>query len=155
MIAVGNYRDVKGSYRANKKTELFSRSSVWSNQPDYPFGERYISDYSIVAMKDFFYVFGGQTEDSTTNRITSFSTISKVWKIYGKLKSARSGHGVFIHEGDFVIVGGTINGGDQPVSTERCTLKEDTIQCTAIKPKLSNYYNYPEMIAVPHDYCSK
>ena len=139
----------------NIKTELFSRSNIWSGRTDYPFGERYISDYSIVAMKDFFYFFGGQTGHSTTKTIASFSTITKVWKICGKLQNARSGHGVFIHEGDFVIVGGTMNGGEIDVPTERCNLNGDRIQCTVVEPKLSDYKYYPEMIAVPHDYCPK
>ena len=74
----------------------------------------------------------------------------------GELKRARNGHGVIIQDGEFVIVGGQDeNGSDKPVFTERCTLQGDRIQCAVVKPKLAKYRHYPEMIAVPHDYCPK
>ena len=152
MIAVGSTEP------SNLSTELLSRSNIWSTQAQYPFGKKYICDYSIVAIKDLFYIFGGGTlwdYSGSTKNIVTFSTKTNEWKMCGELKRARYGHGVFVQEDSFVIVGGTMDGVDTPVSTERCTLKEDKIQCTAVKPKLSNYQHYPEMIAVPRDYCPK
>ena len=153
MLAVGSTEP------SNLQTELLSRSNIWSTQAKYPFGKKYISDYSIVAIKDLVYIFGGQTAwDSSgiTKNIASFSTKTKDWKKCGQLKKDRYGHGVFVHEGDFIIIGGR-NGNrpNDPLSTERCILKEDTIHCTVVKPKLWDYGYYPEMIAVPHDYCPK
>ena len=40
-------------------------------------------------------------------------------------------------------------------STERCTLRDDAIQCVAFDPVLKTDYTYPEMIGVPFDYCLK
>ena len=149
MIAVGS------RWPFNKKTELFSRSNIWSTEADYPLG-KCINSYAIVAIKNLFYVFGGELgSNGATKSIASFSTKTKDWKKCGELKQGRSGHSVFIHEGDFVIVGGTMDGGEMKIVTERCTLNEDKIQCTVVKPKISNYKYYPEMIAIPHDYCPK
>ena len=149
MIAVGSREPI------NRKTELLSRSNIWSTQAAYPFGRKHFYDYSIVAIKDLFYTFGGATQvpDSSgvTKTIASFSTMTKKWKMCGELKKARGGHGVIVQNGEFVVVGGE----HENVFTERCSLKDDTIHCTAVKPKLSNFDFYPEMIAVPHDYCPK
>ena len=146
MIAVGSGEP------SSKKTELLSRSNVWSNQPDYPFGERYIYDYAIVSMKDLFFIFGGVIFDAYSNTIASFSTQTKNWNKCGKLKQKRYGHSVFIQEGKFVVVGGR-NGDDNHMYTERCTLKNGKNDCKTIKPELHDYSYYPEMVAVPHDYC--
>ena len=148
MIAVGS------SEQPYRKTELFSRSNVWSTEADYPFGDRYFYEYAIVAMNDLFYIFGGNTFGHGFKTIASFSTITKDWKKCGKLKQSRYGHSVFIQEGKFVVVGGG-NGIDNFLHTERCTLENDNVDCKTIEPTPHDYSLYPEMIAVPYDYCPK
>ena len=101
-------------------------------------------------MGDSFYIFGGMADPflwTGTKTVASFSTITKEWKNLGNLKEARYDHAVFVHMGDFVVVGG------QSELTERCKLNNDTIQCKAIEPKLQVYY--PVLMSIPHDYCKK
>ena len=91
--------------------------------------------------------------------IAAFSTVTKEWKKYGELNYARYGHGVFVHQGEFIVVGGEHYGGSDDhatkLSTERCTLVEDSIECKAVDPVFNNYFSYPEMIRVPYDYCQE
>ena len=153
MLAVGSHEPY------NLETELLSRSNVWSTQTQYPFGKKYICDYSIVAIKNLFYIFGGGTlwdSSGITKKIASFSTTTKKWKMCGELKKDRYGHGVILQDGDFLIIGGKNgNKDDKPIYTERCILKNDRIECAVVEPKLLKYEYYPEMIAVPHDHCPK
>ena len=73
------------------------------------------------------------------------------------MKSARSGHGVFIQQGVFVVVGGIhyTTGYESKRFTERCTLNGDAFECELVGPELDYYWGYPEMIRVPYDYCPK
>ena len=62
--------------------------------------------------------------------------------------------------GEFIIIGGveTKKSGASPIvpmSTERCTLTGDKINCVDVGPWLTNYWSYPEIMHVPHDYCLK
>ena len=96
-----------------------------------------------------------------TNIIAAFSIITKKWTKSGKLNKARLGHGVIVRDGDFIVVGGTDYGElyENSFETERCTLIVDTqftpIKCSNVDPVLDDYYYYPEMMRVPHDYCQK
>ena len=80
-----------------------------------------------------------------------FDTKTKQWKNLGKLNEARRGHGVIVQQGQFIVVGG-LNG---PLGTERCTLVNDSIQCTTVDPELENYNHYPVMMHVSGDFCQK
>ena len=104
----------------------------------------YILDYSIVALETSFYIFGGDW----SNVIASFSTTSMEWRKLGYLNKARNGHGVIIHQGEFIIVGGYAD-------TERCILNGDSVQCSTVDPELEGYYYYPEMMSVPENFCPK
>ena len=97
-------------------------------------------------------------DPQVTKRIAAFSTITKRWKRIGELKYAREGHGVFIQQETFVVVGGKQNGYDVEIhekKTERCTLVDDVVECLAVDPVLRYYWSYPEMIRVPYDYCTQ
>ena len=105
-------------------------------------------------MAETFYIFGGDAgpRDSTpSTTIAAFSTVTKEWKKVGNLNQARFAHGVFIQQGNFIVVGGYFG----TLGTERCILNEDEIRCTVIDPELSTYYYYPEMMAVEPDFCPK
>ena len=49
----------------------------------------------------------GGTVPTVTKTIAVFSTITKEWKKIGEFNYARFGHGVFIQQDAFVLVGGT------------------------------------------------
>ena len=108
-------------------------------------------------MNSTFYIFGGYSyrffvsaRKSSKNDIASFDTITKEWKKLGSLNQARRGHRVIFHQGHFVVLGGKKG----PLSTERCTLNGDSMQCTTIGPVLEHFQDYPEMMPVPENYCS-
>ena len=114
----------------------------------------YIIRYPIVTLANTFYIFGGDSgpsDNTPTNPIVAFSTITKEWKKLGELNRARYAHGVFIQQGDFIVVGGY----DRKLFTERCTFNEADIHCTLVDPELENYAYYPEMMAVMPSYCEK
>ena len=105
-------------------------------------------------MEDTFYIFGGDSgprDYTPSSTIATFSTVTKEWKKLGELNQARLGHGVFIQQGHFIVVGG-YNGN---LRTERCTLNEDAISCTLIDPELNGYAFYPEMMSVEQNFCPK
>ena len=105
-------------------------------------------------MAQSFYIFGGDLGSSVKgsgNTIAAFSTTTKEWKKLGEMNRSRYAHGVFIQEGDFIVVGGY--GGTY--GTERCILNEEEISCTLIDPELDEYCYYPEMMAVGPNYCPK
>ena len=99
-------------------------------------------------MSNSFYTFGGYT-DNFSNVIASFDTSTKIWKKLGKLNQARRGHGVIVHQGQFIVVGGYSGS----LGTERCILKDNSIRCETVEPKLEQYYWYPEMLSVTDNFC--
>ena len=87
-------------------------------------------------MGSSFYVFGGYGYGSAYrgDTIAGFYTNTKQWKKLGYLNKSREGHGIILHQGQFIVVGGH---GLQ--ETERCILKGDSIQsfqCTTVGPEL-------------------
>ena len=89
-----------------------------------------------------------------SNIIARFETSTRQWKKLGELNEARLGHGVIAQKGEFIVVGGD---GiiDEGTKTERCSLSDDSIQCTSVDPELYDYFFYPEMMLVPENYCPK
>ena len=87
------------------------------------------------------------------NVIAAFDTTKKQWDKIGKLNQARSGHGVIVHQGQFIVVGGGFL--SAPIGTERCKLKDDSMKCTTVDPELKGYRFYPEMMSVPGNFCQK
>ena len=73
-----------------------------------------------------------------------------------------------LHQGVFVVIGGRYQDPYDPfvnlpakvesnttMSTERCTLNGQFIECTSVEPDLVGLEFFPEMIRVPSDYCSE
>ena len=109
--------------------------------------------FSIVALKSSFYTFGGNKSDNkSTSLIAKFDTITEKWKKLGVLNQNRKSHSVFIHQGDFVVVGGLHY---KAISNERCTMDGDKIMCTEFQPELEGYGYYPQMMSVSQSYCPK
>ena len=70
LIAVGCEAN---SYRP-AKTELLSKSNVWSTEADYPNGEDGVCGHAIVAQDDRFILFGGSTSMPWhSNSVDAFS----------------------------------------------------------------------------------
>ena len=122
----------------------------------------FINEYSIVALNSSFYIFGGykskisfygMTRGIYSSVIASFSTTTKRWEKLGYLNEARTVHGVIVHQGEFIIVGG-YNENIRYLSTERCILSDDLVQCSTAGPKLQGYSYYPEMMLVSENFCS-
>ena len=69
-----------------------------------------IRNFAIVAIDETFLIFGGLTKDRgvvvPTNVIASFNTRSRKWQRIGEMKEARYGHGVILHQGKYIVVGG-------------------------------------------------
>ena len=86
---------------------------------------------------------------SATDKIAQFSTITKQWKIIGKLNTARFGHGTFLQMGELVVVGGALS----KFGTERCSLVGESIECIDVNPELDEYATFPHMMRVPDNYC--
>ena len=104
----------------------------------------------IVAFGSSFYLFGGY-DGGSIKTIAGFDTNTKQWKKLGYLNQGRRGHGLIVHQGQFIVVGGYKGS----LATERCILKGDSIQCTTDGPELDDYYFYPELMSVPENYCPK
>ena len=78
----------------------------------------------------------------------------------GSLNTGRRGLAAIYDGINFLIVGGTQNGGindhtNEPVRNEVCTLKESTMTCVVQwqSEALENYNPYPELFLVGEDFC--
>ena len=61
---------------------------------------------------------------------------------------ARSGHGVIQVDNEFIVVGGSRDGGGN-VLTESCILNQQSMICTTREPQLSKFTAYPELMLIP------
>ena len=111
--------------------------------------------YPIVALDSTFYIFGPVYESRAQKTIAAFDTIKKEWKYMGDLKEDRIHHGVIIHDGDFLVIGGFYWGieSGHDLSIERCILADDSIQCQLIDPVLEARSEFPAMMHVSDDFC--
>ena len=69
----------------------------------------------------------------------------------GRLNQGRNGHAAIEVQGQFLVVGG---GGDYGSTvTEKCVFNNKRVRCNAQLPYLHAYETYPELFAVPNDFC--
>ena len=101
-------------------------------------------------MDTSFFVFGGFNSKGAET-IASFDTNTKQWKKLGNLNGYRKGHGVITYKGEFIVAGGA----PWSLETERCTMKDNSIECTYAHPQLQDFFEYPEMMLVTKSFCSK
>ena len=64
----------------------------------------------------------------------------------------RRGHNAIVVQGEMLVVGG-YSPQTEPYKTERCIETDAQIRCSDQEPKLVNYSYYPELFAVPDNYC--
>ena len=67
----------------------------------------------------------------------------------GELIQKRNGHNAIVVQGEILVVGGSAG----ELKTERCIETDGQIRCSAQEPELKDYRYYPELFAVPDDYC--
>ena len=92
---------------------------------------------------------GDYSSGYDSNVIVAFDTHTKQWKTLGELNQARHGHAVIFHQGKFIVVGGEYGS----CGTESCLLKDGSVQCKTVGPKLENYFYFPEMMSVSENFC--
>ena len=94
-------------------------------------------------------MFGGWLDDNNYSSIIAKLDSSFTWSHVGNLNQARGGHNVIIIQDEVLVVGGY----RQTYSTERCIHRNGQMSCTEQLLELTNYTNYPELLAVPNDFC--
>ena len=94
-------------------------------------------------------IFGGYTSNtSTDNLIARLDGVTFSWGQVGELTQGRWGHGAIVVQGEILVVGGASS-----YKTERCNEIEGQMRCSAQEPELSDYFYYPELFAVPDNFC--
>ena len=110
---------------------------------------QFINYAPIVFIDGAFYVIGGYTDvrydDTTIGRLDAKTMI---WSKSGNLVNGRRGHNAIYDGSSLIVVGGT---GTR--KTEKCTISNDQVSCTAQNPNLTYYHYYPELFLVPFDFC--
>ena len=111
---------------------------------------KYIAWAPIVFIDGYFFVIGGYTDatyyDKTIGRLDA---TTMRWSKSGNLVNGRYGHNAIYDGSSLIVVGGR----DGSLKTEKCTISNDQVSCTAQNPSLENYYYYPELFLVPFDFC--
>ena len=87
-------------------------------------------------------------------RIAVFSMTTKQWSLSGKLIHKRSNHGVLVHDGGFLVLGGySDNDNSTAIKTEHCKLYGTRTKCVDVLPEIDLYTGPPAIMSVPFDYC--
>ena len=116
-----------------------------------PCNAKWIYSAPVVHYKSAFYIFGGYTSKNgnNENRIARLDSNNFTWSLVGELNQGRSGHNIIEIQDQILVVGGAYK-----FKTERCNFVEGKIHCTEQEPKLEYYTLFPELFAVPKDYCN-
>merc|ERR1711935_1139757 len=113
-LAVGHGGN--GAKSHNEVELLDLRTWTWIEKSSYPFEAQFRSAKAVHVGNDQFVLFGGQTcdasncgghEDNHMDTIASYSTATDKWTKLGRLVTPRSGAGVSVIHGGFLIFGGT------------------------------------------------
>ena len=110
-----------------------------------------ISSFAVVFFDSGFYYFGGYTKFPNAYNfgvIARLDSNSFQWSKIGQLNKGRSGHNAILIGDEFLIVGGY---GTR--DTEKCKYNDGEMVCSAQSPTLDDYGFFPELFAVPDDFC--
>ena len=129
-------------------------NSQWIAAADYPFADEF-SRCGVVYAHGSFFVFGGKPVELVGQVVARLDATTWEWKDVGRMISDRYWHGAIHLEASeaFLIIGGS--GG--PHNTEKCTYDEAADLVTCVEqtgPALTDYRTWPELFAVPSDYCT-
>ena len=95
-------------------------------------------------------IFGGYTSNNPyDNLIARLDGVTFSWTQVGELTQGRRGHGAIVVQEEILVVGGYPGS----LKTERCNEIESQMRCNAQEPELNGYYYYPELFAVPDNFC--
>ena len=110
---------------------------------------KYIAWTPIVFIDGCFFVIGGRTDVSQNDKtIGRLDATTMVWSKSGNLVNGRHGHNAIYDGSSLIVVGGS-----GTLKTEKCTISNDQVSCTAQNPALKDYVYYPELFFVPFDFC--
>ena len=137
--------------------ELFD-GDKWFQVDSYPY-EEIIWRQAMLYYDTKFYVFGGLSDSNWTNsKLIVHLNKNLKWHKDGVLIIPRRSHTVIVSQSEFLVIGGH-GADDEPVLTEKCSISEEShksntrVTCTTQEPLLYQYQLYPEVFAVPDDYC--
>ena len=95
-------------------------------------------------------IFGGYTSNNYyDNLIARLDGVTFSWSQMGEMIQGRYGHNAIVVQGEILVVGGQSGS----LKTERCNEIEGQMRCNAQEPELNKYYYYPELFAVPDNFC--
>ena len=104
----------------------------------------------IIFVNSWSYILGGYTNINKYDKtIARLDDISYLWTKVGELNQGRRGHNAIVVQGEILVVGGYTGS----LKTERCIETDGQIRCSAQEPELTKYAYYPELFAVPDNYC--
>ena len=154
IVAVGS----TSSSGDHNNVERFNvPNTEWRAAADYPYADDAFSRCGIVFAHGSFFIFGGKPSDVVGQVVARLNVQTWEWHDVGRMVAARYWHSAIHLETDreeaFLIVGGS--GG--PNNTEKCTYDEgaDVVTCVEQEgPALTDYRTWPELFAVPSNYCS-
>ena len=82
--------------------------------------------------------------------IARLDGVTYSWTQVGELIQGRHGHNAIVVQGEILVVGGYSGS----IKTERCIEIDGQMQCGAQEPELEYYTYYPELFAVPDNFCT-
>ena len=112
-----------------------------------PINAKSIYGQAVVYAYSSYFYFGGYG-GRELSIIARLDGPSYMWSKVGQLNEGRCGHNAIPLNGFFVVVGGRYTR-----KTEKCEYKNDQMVCHPQSPSLTDYYGYPELMTVAHDYC--
>merc|ERR1712106_435783 len=103
-----------------------------------------ISQFAMLHLKPYFYLFGGLVENyESSTHISRFDPTYQKWEDMGDLVTKRHGHQV-IESGDYLVV----IGGEGSSIIEQCRLQNDNeVVCVTRGNPMADYY-YPELFLI-------
>ena len=110
---------------------------------------------AVIHHQNAYFYFGGYTNYTEYDRtIARLDGKTFRWSKLGQLNQGRNGHNVILLQSYFLVVGG-YNYDIGSVMSEKCHYSSGKIKCTAQQPGLYYYIDFPELLAVPDNYCKK
>jgi len=152
IVAIGS----TNSHGSHSNVERFNvPNAKWLAAADYPYADDF-SRCGVVYAHGSYFVFGGTPSEIVGQVVARLDGATWTWTDVGRLNNLRYWHSAIYldtgREEAFLIVGGS---GEN--ATEKCSYDEvaDSVTCVEqTGPVLTDYRTWPELFAVPSDYCS-
>ena len=142
----------------NKCEVLKLDDDTWTDIDAYPFSNVYYK-FTVLFSTDGFYFFGGKEDKIDYERRGSVSRLdSKTfdWEYLGQLNQQRKKLSAIEINGEFLIIGGESDKGDE-LKSEKCILDNTGnvtyVTCFSQEPILPNHKDSSALFRVNADYC--